>query len=191
MFGGVAFLLDGNLLADVWKDSLIARLGGEQGGEALLDPHVRPFDVTGKPMWGWVLVGPRGGGRRRAAVRLDRSVRLPGVVLAFEAISGLPNERLTIRHDAGSGSEPYVGGTLLARGLDRLLLGTCPDLDSCHTWVCSRSVTVHYDTRWPPTPTRRVTGGASSTPAWCSGSGRRTPPAGKRRSRSPRAASGR
>jgi 4-hydroxy-tetrahydrodipicolinate reductase len=63
------------------------------------------------------------------------SVRLPGVVLAFEAIFGLPNERLTIRHDAGQGAEPYVQGTLLAvrrveevaglvRGLDRLLFGT-------------------------------------------------------------------
>jgi 4-hydroxy-tetrahydrodipicolinate reductase len=60
------------------------------------------------------------------------SVRLPGIVLAFETIFGLPNERLTIRHDAGNGAEPYVNGTLLAvrrvmqvtglvRGLDRLL----------------------------------------------------------------------
>src|SRR5262249_23263643 len=62
------------------------------------------------------------------------SVRLPGIVLAFEAIFGLPDERLTIRHDAGGGAAPYVGGTLLAvrrvlqvaglvRGLDRLLFG--------------------------------------------------------------------
>ncbi len=60
------------------------------------------------------------------------SVRLPGYVLAFETIFGLPDERLTIRHDAGAGAEPYIGGTLLAaqrvmaitglvRGLDRLL----------------------------------------------------------------------
>jgi 4-hydroxy-tetrahydrodipicolinate reductase len=60
------------------------------------------------------------------------SVRLPGYVIGFEAIFGLPDERLTIRHDAGSGAMPYVGGTLMAvqkvmttrglvRGLDRLL----------------------------------------------------------------------
>lgn len=60
------------------------------------------------------------------------SIRLPSYVIAFETIFGLPDERLTIRHDAGSGAEPYVGGTLLAarrvmdiqglvRGLDRLL----------------------------------------------------------------------
>jgi 4-hydroxy-tetrahydrodipicolinate reductase len=63
------------------------------------------------------------------------SVRLPGIVLAFEALFGLPDERLTIRHDAGRGEEPYVNGTRLAvrrvmevtglvRGLDRLLFGT-------------------------------------------------------------------
>jgi 4-hydroxy-tetrahydrodipicolinate reductase len=63
------------------------------------------------------------------------SIRLPGMVLAFETIFGLSNERLTIRHDAGKGAEPYVNGTLLAvrrvmevtglvRGLDRLLFGS-------------------------------------------------------------------
>lgn len=60
------------------------------------------------------------------------SIRLPGYVIAFEAVFGLPDERLTLRHDAGAGAEPYVAGTLLAtravlrttglvRGLDRLL----------------------------------------------------------------------
>jgi 4-hydroxy-tetrahydrodipicolinate reductase len=60
------------------------------------------------------------------------SVRLPGYVIAFETLFGLPDERLIIRHDAGSGAEPYVSGTLLAarrvmeitglvRGLDTLL----------------------------------------------------------------------
>ncbi|MEA3186079.1 MAG: 4-hydroxy-tetrahydrodipicolinate reductase [Ilumatobacteraceae bacterium] len=60
------------------------------------------------------------------------SVRLPGFVIAFETIFGLPDERLTIRHDAGSGAEPYAVGTLVAvkkvmettgliRGLDQLL----------------------------------------------------------------------
>lgn len=60
------------------------------------------------------------------------SLRLPSYVIAFETIFGLPDERLTIRHDAGTGAEPYVAGTLLAakkvleinglvRGLDHLL----------------------------------------------------------------------
>ena len=60
------------------------------------------------------------------------SIRLPSYVIAFETIFGLADERLSIRHDAGSGAQPYVSGTLLAarkvlevrglvRGLDRLL----------------------------------------------------------------------
>jgi 4-hydroxy-tetrahydrodipicolinate reductase len=62
------------------------------------------------------------------------SIRLPSYLVSFEAIFGLPNERLSIRHDSGSGAEPYVNGTLLAakravttrglvRGLDTLLFG--------------------------------------------------------------------
>ena len=60
------------------------------------------------------------------------SVHLPSYVLACEAIFGAPDERLTIRHDAGSSAAPYVAGTLLAvrrvaeqvglrRGLDTLI----------------------------------------------------------------------
>ena len=60
MFGGVGFLLHGNMLVGVWKDSLIARLGPDEGDLALLEPHVKEFDITGRAMKGWVLVGPEG-----------------------------------------------------------------------------------------------------------------------------------
>ena len=60
MFGGVGFLINGNMLVGVWKESLIARLGPEQGDEALLTPYVREFNITGKAMKGWVMVAPDG-----------------------------------------------------------------------------------------------------------------------------------
>ena len=60
MFGGIGFLLHGNMLVGVWKDSLIVRLGPETYDDALLEPHVREFDITGRPMKGWVLVEPEG-----------------------------------------------------------------------------------------------------------------------------------
>jgi TfoX/Sxy family transcriptional regulator of competence genes len=60
MFGGVGFLLHGNMLVGVWKDSLIARLGPDEGEAALREPHVREFDITGRAMKGWVLVEPEG-----------------------------------------------------------------------------------------------------------------------------------
>src|SRR5262245_36617918 len=60
MFGGVGFLLNGNMLVGVWKDSLIVRLGPEEGDEALKEPHVSEFNITGRSMKGWVLVAPEG-----------------------------------------------------------------------------------------------------------------------------------
>src|SRR4051794_32435695 len=60
MFGGVGFLLHGKMLVGVWKESLIARLGPDVGDEALKEPHVKAFDITGRPMRKWVLVEPEG-----------------------------------------------------------------------------------------------------------------------------------
>jgi TfoX/Sxy family transcriptional regulator of competence genes len=60
MFGGIIFMLHGNMLVGVWKDSLIARIGRDAHVEALLEPHVKEFDITGKPMKGWVLIDQDG-----------------------------------------------------------------------------------------------------------------------------------
>src|SRR5579859_4209900 len=60
MFGCICFLINGNALAGVWKDRLIARLGPDEGEAALLEPHVRAFDITGRPMRNWVAVEPGG-----------------------------------------------------------------------------------------------------------------------------------
>jgi len=60
MFGGVCYLLDGNMVAGVWKEFLILRLGAEGAAFARELPHVRPFDITGPPMKGWVMVEPAG-----------------------------------------------------------------------------------------------------------------------------------
>ncbi|MFO0866573.1 MAG: TfoX/Sxy family protein [Gemmataceae bacterium] len=60
MFGGIGYLLNGNMLVGIWKDSLIVRLGPDNYDDALLEPHVREFDITGRPMKGWVMVEPEG-----------------------------------------------------------------------------------------------------------------------------------
>ena len=86
----------------------------------------RPLgEVTGIPATRGAAVG------EGAGVQVH-SLRLPSYILSCEALFGLPDERLTIRHDAGSSAAPYVGGTLLAirkvmgitglvRGLDGLV----------------------------------------------------------------------
>ena len=60
MFGCICFFLNGNALAGVWKDRLIARLGPDEGEAALREPHVRAFDITGRAMRNWVAVEPEG-----------------------------------------------------------------------------------------------------------------------------------
>lgn len=60
MFGGVGYLLHGNMMAGVHGDSLILRLGLETADAALEEPLVRPFDITGRPLRGWVMVDPGG-----------------------------------------------------------------------------------------------------------------------------------
>jgi TfoX/Sxy family transcriptional regulator of competence genes len=61
MFGGIGFLLNGNLLVGVRKDSLLVRLGQDEGDEALKEAHVSEFKITGRgTMKGWVVVGLEG-----------------------------------------------------------------------------------------------------------------------------------
>ena len=60
MFGGIAFMLNGNMACGVLGDELMARVGKDQGDAALAEPHTRPMDFTGKPMKGTVYVEPAG-----------------------------------------------------------------------------------------------------------------------------------
>lgn len=60
MFGGVCHLLNGNMFGGVYKDYLILRLGEENAEKAFELPFVKPFDITGKPMRGWVMVRSEG-----------------------------------------------------------------------------------------------------------------------------------
>ena len=60
MFGGICCLLDGNMVCGVYKDFLILRLGEEEAAAALKKAHVKTFDITGRPMKGWVMVSEDG-----------------------------------------------------------------------------------------------------------------------------------
>ena len=58
MFGGLAYLLGGNMCCGVHGNELIVRVGPGRFTEALAQPGARPMDITGRPMSGWVLVRP-------------------------------------------------------------------------------------------------------------------------------------
>ena len=60
MFGGVCHLLNGNMVCGVYKDYLILRLGEKVAAQALKKSYAKPFDITGKPMKGWVMVDGTG-----------------------------------------------------------------------------------------------------------------------------------
>ena len=88
-----------------------------------------------KPALGYPLEKTHGAREARGATVSGsqvHSLRLPGFVSSIEIVFGMPDERLSIRHDSGSGAGPYVAGTLLAvrkvstltglhRGLDAIL----------------------------------------------------------------------
>jgi len=60
MFGGLCFMLAGNMCVGVEHDRLMVRLGQELYEEALTRPHAAPMDFTGRPMKGFVFVAPGG-----------------------------------------------------------------------------------------------------------------------------------
>jgi TfoX/Sxy family transcriptional regulator of competence genes len=60
MFGGLAFLVHGNMACGVRGDDLIVRVAADTAEVALAEPGTRPFDLTGRPMKGWLLVDPDG-----------------------------------------------------------------------------------------------------------------------------------
>jgi hypothetical protein len=56
MFGGLAFLVRGNMSVGVYQSELIVRIDPVETDDALREPGVRIFDITGRPMKGWLLV---------------------------------------------------------------------------------------------------------------------------------------
>ena len=60
MFGGIGFMLQGNMACGIQKDEIIVRVGPDKYQETLTKPHAKSFDFTGKPMKGWVMIEAEG-----------------------------------------------------------------------------------------------------------------------------------
>ena len=79
MFGGVCFMINGNMCLGTWKGSLIVRLGKDRHEETLARPHTQPANITGRVMTGWALVEPAG-------IRSERDLKTwVGEAAAFAA----------------------------------------------------------------------------------------------------------
>jgi TfoX/Sxy family transcriptional regulator of competence genes len=60
MFGGIGFMLRGNMACGINKGNLIVRVGPDRYEAVLQRPHAKVFDMTGKAMKGWISIGPKG-----------------------------------------------------------------------------------------------------------------------------------
>ncbi|HEV8354813.1 MAG TPA: TfoX/Sxy family protein [bacterium] len=72
-FGGIAFLVNGNVACGIIGDDLLVRVGPERHDEAMKSGDARPFSLTGRPSKGWILVRASG---LRSAAALKRWVEL-------------------------------------------------------------------------------------------------------------------
>jgi TfoX-like protein len=82
MFGGVGFMLNGNMCVGVHGDELIVRIDPAETDKTLRRKHTRIFDITGRPMKGWILVRSAGVGTQPALaewvqVAVDYASSLP------------------------------------------------------------------------------------------------------------------
>jgi len=73
MFGGTCHLINGNMMCGVLRDDLILRLGEDQAREALVQSFARPFDITGKPMKGWVMIDKKALGGAAMKMWLEKA----------------------------------------------------------------------------------------------------------------------
>jgi TfoX N-terminal domain len=60
MFGGIAFLIGGNMAVGVTSDELMIRVGKDAHADTVSLPGARPFDMSPRPVVGWLVVGPEG-----------------------------------------------------------------------------------------------------------------------------------
>ena len=58
MFGGLAFMLGKRMFCGVLKDNVVLRINPADHEKALRKPHIRPMDFTGRPMRGFLYLGP-------------------------------------------------------------------------------------------------------------------------------------
>ncbi len=68
MFGGLAFMVNGHMCCGIVGEDIVVRVGAEGHEQALSQPHARAMDFTGRPMKGFVYVGPAGY-RTKAALK--------------------------------------------------------------------------------------------------------------------------
>lgn len=60
MFGGIGYLFGGNMGFGIYRDHLVLRVGEEEAARLLREKGARPFDISGRPQKGWLMIGEAG-----------------------------------------------------------------------------------------------------------------------------------
>jgi len=87
MFGGISFMVARQMCCGVLKEELVVRVGSEGFDELVDQPHVRPFDFTGRPMVGMVYVAAGGLTSDQALTELEKfsGIRFDGMLVRILA----------------------------------------------------------------------------------------------------------
>ena len=96
MFGGVCFLLGGNMVCGVSKDDLMLRMDAKRADELVERPHARPMDFTGRPMKGYLFVGSEG-------LKTEKQLR-EWLAPAVEYVQSLPPKKEKAKRKASKTS---------------------------------------------------------------------------------------
>ena len=163
MFGGIAFMVGGNMACGVIHDDLMVRVGPDAHDAALAEPHARPMDFAHRPMRGMVYVDPDGVALRCRAPALGRRRR--------QHARSLPPSRKRRDAIAGARAKDRVG-------VGRLAPRKESDGHRPRPWFLSRSVVLG------PPGTRART---ARTPRHHRGPAHQRPVAGRRGLREDRA----
>ena len=102
MFGGLAFLMRGNMTVGIVKDELMVRVGPGTYAQVLREPHARAMDFTGRPMKGFIFVSPEGLESDTDLERwVGRSVAYAASLPAKEPLKAMPpNKRIKLTRSA-------------------------------------------------------------------------------------------
>ena len=76
MFGGLCFMINGNMFCGVLKDNMIVRVGKEAYEDTLAKPNVHPMDFTGRPLRGFVYIEPEGYSTKQLLLKwIDQGIK--------------------------------------------------------------------------------------------------------------------
>src|SRR6266545_4531700 len=173
MFGGLAMLLDGNMAVGVRKDGLIVRTDPDQHERLLTEEGARPFDMTGRPMKGWLVVDASGELQLDAGLetvqQADAATQQHRHLVDRELVEQAGPQALL--HDV----RPHEGYLFLTGGGPRLFDSTFDPLGDERVALAADSLNegkyrlgvspslYHLKSRWPPIP--NGCSGPSSAPA--------------------------